>query len=67
MIAAVGVRTVVENQVDMTKSRNLIVSSVIFVLGIGGAAFNLGGGIRFEGIGLAAIVGIILNQVLPQE
>jgi len=51
----------------MTKSRNLIVSSVIFVLGIGGAALNLGGGIRFEGIGLAAIVGIILNQVLPQE
>lgn len=67
MIAAIGVRTVVENKVDMSKSRNLIVSSVIFVLGIGGAAFNFGGGIKFEGIGLAAIVGIILNQLLPQE
>jgi len=67
MIAAIGVRTVVENKVDMSKSRNLIVSSVIFVLGIGGAAVNLGGGIKFEGIGLAAIVGIILNQLLPQE
>ncbi|MBS3872106.1 MAG: NCS2 family nucleobase:cation symporter [Firmicutes bacterium] len=67
MIAAIGVRTVVENKVDMSKSRNLIVSSVIFVLGIGGAAFNLGGGVKFEGIGLAAIVGILLNQLLPQE
>jgi len=67
MIAAIGVRTVVENKVDMSKSRNLIVSSIIFVLGIGGAAINLGGGIQFEGIGLAAIVGIILNQLLPQE
>jgi len=67
MIAAIGVRTVVENRVDMSKSRNLIVSSIIFVLGIGGAAINLGGGIQFEGIGLAAIAGIILNQLLPQE
>jgi len=67
MIAAIGVRTVVENKVDMTKTRNLLVSSLIFVLGIGGAVLNLGGGIKFEGIGLAAIVGIILNLVLPEE
>jgi len=67
MIAAVGVRTVVENQVDMNRTRNLLVSSIIFVLGIGGAALSLGPNIRFEGIGLAAIVGIILNQVLPEK
>ncbi len=67
MIAAIGVRTVVENQVDMKKSRNLIVGSLILVLGLGGAALNLGAGIKLEGIGLAAIVGIIVNQILPQE
>ncbi|MEW6661095.1 MAG: uracil-xanthine permease family protein [Bacillota bacterium] len=67
MIAAIGVRTVVENQIDMKKSRNLIVGSVILVLGIGGAALDLGAGVKLEGIGLAAIVGIILNQILPQD
>lgn len=67
MIAAIGVRTVVENQVDLKKSRNLIIASVILVLGIGGAVFNLGGGIKLAGMSLAAICGLILNQVLPQK
>jgi len=67
MIASVGARTLVENKVDFTSSRNLIISSVIFVVGIGGAIINLGGGIQFGGIGLAAILGIILNQILPKD
>ncbi|HHX23036.1 MAG TPA: uracil permease [Thermoanaerobacterales bacterium] len=67
MIASVGVRTVVENQVDFTQPRNLFISSIILVVGIGGAIINLWGGVQIGGMGLAAILGIILNQILPKE
>jgi len=67
MIAAIGVRTVVENQVDMKQPRNLIIASVMLVIGIGGAMIKIWGNLQFGGIGLAAIVGIILNQLLPRE
>ncbi|MEW6227331.1 MAG: uracil-xanthine permease family protein [Bacillota bacterium] len=67
MIAAIGVRTVVENRVDMKQSRNLFIASVMLVVGIGGAMIKIWGNLQFGGIGLAAILGIILNQVLPQE
>ena len=62
-----GIRTVVENKIDFTHPRNLFISSIILVVGIGGAVVNLGGGIQIGGIGLAAILGIILNKVLPKE
>ena len=68
MIATIGVRTVVENQVDFKESRNLIIAAVILVLGIGGAMFELKIGsvtLQFAGMALAAIFGIILNKVLP--
>ncbi len=65
MIAAVGVRTVVENQVDFQASRNLIIAAVILVLGIGGANITFAGNISIYGMALAAIVGIILNKLLP--
>ncbi len=67
MIASVGVRTVVENSVDLTKSRNLIIASVILVLGIGGASVPLGNGIEFAGMGLAGLAGLVLNKILPQD
>jgi uracil permease len=67
MIAAVGVRTVVENQVDFKQSRNLFIASVILVIGIGGAIIKLWGGIEMGGMGLAAIIGILLNLALPRE
>lgn len=67
MIAAIGVRTVVENQVDMKQSRNLLIASVMLVIGIGGAMIRVWGNLQFGGIGLAAIIGIILNQLLPRE
>ncbi|KKM12190.1 uracil transporter [Clostridiales bacterium PH28_bin88] len=67
MIAAIGIRTVVENRVDMKLSRNLIIASVILVLGIGGAVLDLGGGIKLAGMSLAAISGIILNLILPAD
>lgn len=70
MIASVGVRTVVENAVDFKQSRNLIVSSVILVLGIGGAQFDINIGsfsLSLAGMALAAIAGLLLNQVLPKK
>jgi uracil permease len=68
MIASVGARTLVDNKVDFHKSRNLIIAAVILVLGIGGAKvpFTIGTvNIEIVGMALAAIVGIILNQILP--
>jgi uracil permease len=69
MIAAVGARTLVENKVDLTKSRNLIIAATIVVLGLGGAVLpiNIGAlALNVEGMALAAIIGIILNIILPE-
>ena len=69
MISAIGVRNVVENKVDFTKSRNLIIAAVILVSGLGfsgGLTFTVGGtSITLTGLAIAAIAGIILNAVLP--
>ena len=71
MIAAIGVRNVVENQVDFTKSRNLIIAAVILVstLGInslGGISFTIGTvTISLTGLAVASIAGILLNAILP--
>lgn len=67
MIASVGVRTVVENNVNFKQNRNLIIASVILVIGIGGAMVKIWGNLQFGGMGLAAIIGIILNQILPKQ
>ena len=69
MISAVGVRNVVENQVDFTKSRNVIVMALILVLAIGikygaGDAINLGF-TSLSGLAVAALVGVVLNAILP--
>ncbi|MCQ2160036.1 MAG: uracil-xanthine permease family protein [Bacteroidales bacterium] len=69
MISAVGVRNVVENQVDFTASRNVLVAAIILVLAIGikyGANDALSIGFTsLSGLAVAAIVGIVLNAVLP--
>ena len=73
MISAVGVRNVVENKVDFTKSRNVIIAALILVLSIGinystaGAiAFTIGSiTISLSGLAVGSLVGIILNAVLP--
>lgn len=69
MIAAVGLRTLVESQVQMSKSRNLIVVAVILVLGLGTSGLeNLQiGGVAISGLALAAVVGVVLNLVLPAD
>lgn len=69
MIASIGAKSLVEHKIDFGKSRNLIISAVILVLGLGGASLPVNlGMINFtiEGMALAAIVGIILNKILPQ-
>ena len=69
MISAIGVRNVVENQVDLTKSRNLIITGVIFVCGLGfsnGITFTIGETpITLTALAIAALAGIILNAILP--
>ena len=68
MIAAVGVRNVVENRVDLTKSRNLIIAAIIFVsgLGIDAITFTVGGtDVALTGMAIAAIAGVVLNAILP--
>ena len=69
MISAVGVRNVVENRVDFTKSRNVIIAALILVLAIGVTYSEAGavhiGSVSFSGLATAAIVGIVLNAVLP--
>ncbi|ABR46909.1 uracil-xanthine permease [Alkaliphilus metalliredigens QYMF] len=65
MIAGIGVRTVVENRVNFVKSRNLIVASVILVLGVGGASFNVFG-VEMSGMVVAALSGVALNLILPE-
>ena len=69
MISAVGVRNVVENQVDFKASRNVLVMAVILVLAVGISYSSAGtlalGSIKLSGLAVAALVGIIMNAVLP--
>ncbi|MDR2954801.1 MAG: NCS2 family nucleobase:cation symporter [Prevotella sp.] len=65
IIASSGLRMLVENKVDFSRKRNLIIASVILVIGIGGAAIHIGKVFSLEGMALASIIGVILNQVLP--
>nr|WP_251445955.1 uracil-xanthine permease family protein [Vermiculatibacterium agrestimuris] len=69
MISAIGVRNIVENKVDFTNSRNLIIAAVILVCGLGfsgGLTFQVGGAsLTLTGLAIAALAGILLNAVLP--
>ena len=74
MISAVGVRNVVENKVDFTQSRNVLIAAMILCLAIGIKYYNVSGSISFSlgavtislsGLAVAAIVGIVMNAVLP--
>lgn len=69
MISAIGVRNVVENRVDFSKSRNLIIGAVILVCGLGftnGITFKIGNAnITLTSLAIASIAGILLNAVLP--
>lgn len=65
-IATAGVTNMLQHKVDLTNTRNIIIFSLTLTIGIGGATFTWGG-LSLSGIGLAAIVGVVLNLVLPQD
>ncbi|MCG8501278.1 MAG: uracil permease, partial [Firmicutes bacterium] len=67
MITSVGLRTLVENKVDFKQSRNMLIVAIMLVMGLGGAAFQISGQVSIAGVALAALLGIILNKVLPEK
>ena len=66
VIASSGLRVMIEDQIDFNKKRNLMISSVILVIGIGNAYLKLGQ-YQFSGLAVAAVLGIALNLILPDE
>ncbi|NMM43955.1 uracil permease [Rhodospirillaceae bacterium KN72] len=65
IIAASGLRMMVDSKVDLSQKRNLVIASVILVIGVGGATIQVAENIQIAGMALAAIVGIVLNLALP--
>lgn len=65
-ISVNGLKVLIENKVDFSKSRNIIIAAAMLVLGLGGAAIAAGP-VTVSGMSLAAVVGIILNLVLPKD
>ena len=65
-IASVGINSLVKNKIDMGSTRNLVIVSLILILGIGGAELTWGS-FTIGGIGLSALVGVLLNLILPKE
>ena len=65
IIASSGLRMFVENKVDFGNNRNMVIASVILVIGIGGAAIHVTETFSIEGMALASIVGVLLNLLLP--
>ncbi|MGL5977724.1 MAG: solute carrier family 23 protein [Erysipelotrichaceae bacterium] len=67
VIASNGLRILIDNNVDFTKQRNLIIASAMLVIGLGGAVLPFGTVLTLSGTALSAVVGIILNLILPKE
>ena len=65
-IASVGVQNLMQNKVDMNNTRNVIIISVMLTMGLGGAVLS-SGNFAISGIGLSAVIGVILNLVLPKK
>ncbi|HHU42601.1 MAG TPA: uracil permease [Fermentimonas caenicola] len=65
-IAATGINNMVSNKTDMGNTRNLIIVSLILTTGIGGAVLQIGE-ISMTGIGLSALIGVLLNLIIPQD
>lgn len=65
-IASVGVQNLMQKKVDMGDTRNVIIMSVMLTMGLGGAVLSQGS-FSISGIGLSAVVGVILNQLLPRK
>lgn len=65
-IASVGISNLIQHKVDLGKTRNLVIVSLVLTFGIGGAVFQIGS-FTMAGIGLSALLGVILNLILPKE
>lgn len=65
-IASLGINNLIHSRTDLSNPRNMIIVSLILTVGIGGAVFEMGT-FTMSGIGLAAILGVILNLILPRE
>lgn len=66
MIASIGIKTLVDSKTDLSVTRNQVIVSVVMTIGIGGAVIQWGT-FSLGGIGLASVVGMVLNLVLPRE
>ncbi|OJF90128.1 uracil-xanthine permease family protein [Alkalibacterium sp. 20] len=67
VIASNGLKVMIEDKVDFNQSRNLVIASSMLVIGLGGAVFDIAGFMTLSGTALSAIIGIILNQLLPKQ
>nr|WP_136035643.1 solute carrier family 23 protein [Bacillus salacetis] len=67
IIASSGLRMLIDNKIDLGQKRNLIISSVILVIGVGGAFIEITDKLSLSGMALAAIVGVVLNLILPGQ
>jgi len=67
LIAGNGLKVMIQEKVDLTKTRNIIVVASMLVVGLGGASFSLNDAVSLTGMSLAAVVGILLNLALPKE
>ncbi|ARJ39978.1 uracil permease [Sporosarcina sp. P21c] len=65
IIASSGIRMLIDHKIDFDNQRNLVIASIILVIGIGGATINISETFQIGGMALAAIVGVLLNLVLP--
>ena len=67
MIASVGIRTLIEAELNFAHSRNLVIASLIFVFGIAIDNILIWKTVSISGLAIAALVGVILNKILPED
>ncbi|MCW6661155.1 NCS2 family nucleobase:cation symporter [Aerococcaceae bacterium NML201209] len=67
VIASNGLKVLIKSHVDFNQSRNLVIASAMLVLGLGGAVLQLGSSLIISGTALSAIVGVVLNFILPKQ
>ncbi len=67
IIASNGLKVLINNQVDFNQMRNMVIASAMLVLGLGGAALDLGGSLVLSGTALSALFGVLLNLLLPEK
>ena len=65
IITAIGMETLIKHNIDLADPRNIIIVALILVCAIGGMVLDLGA-VSFQGVGIGAIVGIVLNLTLPK-